>query len=204
MASKVNVKLLEAIIVGKSKQPSPGTLFEKLHASAGKKHAHSWFKQKCDGALRMEEGKALNFLRALTKRNDHELLDVVDLFGMAVVCRCNLFPDEEYEGSLSWSRFYIIVSLFAALAGGETVKFLYVIFIRQIYHEQRYKHGEDMFKILVAHGPPYLDFAKFVSFGWLLGISEEDLVQSVVNNFHIGSDRLREQTITLEVRGDSW
>jgi len=121
----------------------------------------------------MDENALINFFRQLTKRNDYEILDIIDIF------------DDKYEGTLSWESFFLVLALYAALASRQTVKFLY-------------NHGKEMYNILTGHGTSELDFQRFASFAFILGIAEEDLVQSIVNDFKVNGDRLREQPINSE------
>eukprot|EP01124_Arcella_intermedia_P020527 TRINITY_DN28007_c0_g1_i1.p1 TRINITY_DN28007_c0_g1~~TRINITY_DN28007_c0_g1_i1.p1 ORF type:complete len:212 (+),score=52.77 TRINITY_DN28007_c0_g1_i1:121-756(+) len=150
------------------------SLYDRLHSSVGRKNAYHWFKKRCEGGNSMDENALILFLRQLTKRNDYEILDIIDIF------------DDKYEGTLSWDSFFLVLALYAALYSRQTVKFLY-------------NHGEKMYGILNGHSSPEtIDFQRFSSFAFILGIPEEDLVQSIVNDFKVNGDRLREQPISYD------
>eukprot|EP01125_Pyxidicula_operculata_P007479 TRINITY_DN2544_c0_g1_i1.p1 TRINITY_DN2544_c0_g1~~TRINITY_DN2544_c0_g1_i1.p1 ORF type:complete len:212 (-),score=26.18 TRINITY_DN2544_c0_g1_i1:402-1037(-) len=171
---KLHVKFVQSVIEQGEPSDDSLTLYEKLHTKSGKKNTWRWFKKRCDeGSEVMDEGEAIVMFRMMTRRKDYEILDMIDLFDM------------KNDSTLCWKQFYLVMALYSSLASQQTVNFLH-------------NHGEEMFRTLSGPSSSELDFQKFASFGWLLGIPEEELVQSLITDFKVNGDRLRDQPINME------
>eukprot|EP01126_Amoeba_proteus_P041689 TRINITY_DN4494_c0_g1_i6.p1 TRINITY_DN4494_c0_g1~~TRINITY_DN4494_c0_g1_i6.p1 ORF type:complete len:211 (+),score=31.28 TRINITY_DN4494_c0_g1_i6:757-1389(+) len=170
---ELNLRLLEQIVLGHNEDDFTKTLFDRLHTREGKQNSFKYFKERCNSSQQMDENNVINFLRELTNLNDFEILDVFDIF------------DGNYTGFLNWKSFYTMLAAYTALASRQTVKFLY-------------KHGPDMFMFLCHHTSSLLDFEQFTSLGFVLGIPEQSLIQSILKDFKVNDKRLREQPIDEE------
>eukprot|EP01125_Pyxidicula_operculata_P007480 TRINITY_DN2544_c0_g1_i2.p1 TRINITY_DN2544_c0_g1~~TRINITY_DN2544_c0_g1_i2.p1 ORF type:complete len:231 (-),score=26.13 TRINITY_DN2544_c0_g1_i2:402-1094(-) len=190
---KLHVKFVQSVIEQGEPSDDSLTLYEKLHTKSGKKNTWRWFKKRCDeGSEVMDEGEAIVMFRMMTRRKDYEILDMIDLFGMIQLLRHKfhkdtvlILVDMKNDSTLCWKQFYLVMALYSSLASQQTVNFLH-------------NHGEEMFRTLSGPSSSELDFQKFASFGWLLGIPEEELVQSLITDFKVNGDRLRDQPINME------
>jgi len=103
------------------------------------------------------ENQYIECLRKLTNLKDYQILDLFDLF------------DYEDTGRISFSEFFLTMSLIAARASGECTNFLY-------------RHGEHMFKILstLEREGPVVQVQRLIGFGVILGVSEEDILKNLL------------------------
>eukprot|EP00026_Physarum_polycephalum_P011078 Phypoly_transcript_11274.p1 GENE.Phypoly_transcript_11274~~Phypoly_transcript_11274.p1 ORF type:complete len:218 (+),score=46.53 Phypoly_transcript_11274:77-655(+) len=113
------------------------------------------------------ESQFSQFMGRLTDFNEHESLDIFDLF------------DKEETGLIGFDEFFLIIALLAARESGQCTKFLY-------------KHGKAIFDLLSSSPSTsysgttmLITFEGFTKFGSVLGMSEIEIMAMLAPSFDI-------------------
>lgn len=107
--------------------PSDLNTFDTLYTDAGLKNLKSWFMAHSDIDNNLTEDQFILFLRKLTHFPDHRILEVFDLFGELFFRIKHLnYIDLEDAGVISFSEYFVLVSMLAGLESGKCLQVLCV------------------------------------------------------------------------------
>ncbi|PRP72774.1 EF-hand calcium-binding domain-containing protein 9-like [Planoprotostelium fungivorum] len=136
--------------------PSTLRIFESLYSELGYKNVKRWYLSHSNRSGLMED-QFLFFLRNLTDFHDYHILEIFDLL------------DTKDTGTVCFPNFFILVSLLAGLESGKSLHVLH-------------RHGKKLFRILArpkgGETPATVDFRTFASLYSVLGITEDDILNS--------------------------
>eukprot|EP01116_Phalansterium_solitarium_P012284 TRINITY_DN28444_c0_g1_i1.p1 TRINITY_DN28444_c0_g1~~TRINITY_DN28444_c0_g1_i1.p1 ORF type:complete len:247 (-),score=35.49 TRINITY_DN28444_c0_g1_i1:82-822(-) len=132
-------------------------IYEKLHSETGAGQAKKWFLVKaanCPGDNALSEELILQYLRKLTDFDDYVILEIFDLL------------DWQDSGLLAFNEFLMLTALIVAREAGLCVHFLE-------------HYGQRMFDVLADPTTKEIEFSKYARIGFILGVSEYDVVKAL-------------------------